>query len=305
MATIKHYLEGKGLSQESIETEYRQLLYFIDWCEEHGIEPEQVTHGELLSYIKHLQQRSVKQITVQKYLNSIKHYYNWQIGLSKREDNPVINLSIKGVKRKKLYGILKHAELETLYQSYCFEENETHKNQNWYRVSELSYKRNKVLLGLLIYQGLSAMELSRLKVTDLKLREGKIHIGGSRKSNERTLKLEAVQIMDMMEYSLQTRTAILGLTHKQSDHLFISTGKGQKLGNTLQQLIKRLKAINNKVENLQQIRTSVIIYWLKRYNLREAQYMAGHRYVSSTESYLINDLDDLQEDITKFHPITE
>jgi integrase/recombinase XerD len=31
--------------------------------------------------------------------------------------------------------------------------------------------------------------------------------------------------------------------------------------------------------------------------------MAGHRYVSSTEAYLVNDMDDLQEDINKYHPI--
>jgi integrase/recombinase XerD len=31
--------------------------------------------------------------------------------------------------------------------------------------------------------------------------------------------------------------------------------------------------------------------------------MAGHRYVSSTEAYLINDLEDLQDDIEKYHPI--
>jgi integrase/recombinase XerD len=31
--------------------------------------------------------------------------------------------------------------------------------------------------------------------------------------------------------------------------------------------------------------------------------MAGHRYVSSTEAFLINDLEGLQEEIDKFHPI--
>ena len=25
------------------------------------------------------------------------------------------------------------------------------------------------------------------------------------------------------------------------------------------------------------------MYWLKHYNIREVQYMAGHRYISSTE----------------------
>ncbi|PKP47998.1 MAG: integrase, partial [Bacteroidetes bacterium HGW-Bacteroidetes-12] len=31
-------------------------------------------------------------------------------------------------------------------------------------------------------------------------------------------------------------------------------------------------------------------------------YMAGHRYVSSTEAYLVNQTEDLQKDIDQFHP---
>jgi len=46
----------------------------------------------------------------------------------------------------------------------------------------------------------------------------------------------------------------------------------------------------------------VITHWLKLHNLRKVQYMAGHRYISSTESYKANNLDGLKEDIAKFHP---
>jgi hypothetical protein len=31
--------------------------------------------------------------------------------------------------------------------------------------------------------------------------------------------------------------------------------------------------------------------------------MAGHRYVSSTEAYQINNIEELQDDIKKYHPI--
>jgi integrase/recombinase XerD len=31
--------------------------------------------------------------------------------------------------------------------------------------------------------------------------------------------------------------------------------------------------------------------------------MAGHRYVSSTESYQVNNIDELHENITKYHPL--
>jgi integrase/recombinase XerD len=39
------------------------------------------------------------------------------------------------------------------------------------------------------------------------------------------------------------------------------------------------------------------------YNLRQAQYLAGHRYISSTESYQQNEMEGLSEEVNQFHPL--
>lgn len=67
-------------------------------------------------------------------------------------------------------------------------------------------------------------------------------------------------------------------------------------------LVLHLKQMSSKIKSLDQVRASVIVHWLKLYNLRKVQVMAGHRYISSTESYKANNLDDLKEDIAKYHP---
>ena len=54
---------------------------------------------------------------------------------------------------------------------------------------------------------------------------------------------------------------------------------------------------------LAQIRARTITGWLKHYNLREVQYMAGHKYVSSTERYRMDILEDLQKELEKNHPL--
>ena len=41
--------------------------------------------------------------------------------------------------------------------------------------------------------------------------------------------------------------------------------------------------------------TSVIVKWLKQHNLQQVQYLAVHRYISSTESYQQNDIETLKE----------
>ena len=71
----------------------------------------------------------------------------------------------------------------------------------------------------------------------------------------------------------------------------------------MQKLVKSIQQIAPKIKDIQQIRSSVITNWLKVHNLRKAQYLAGHRYVSSTEAYQLNNIEELTEDIKKYHPI--
>jgi site-specific recombinase XerD len=64
-----------------------------------------------------------------------------------------------------------------------------------------------------------------------------------------------------------------------------------------------VRKIYPNVKNAKHIRASVIAKWVKMHNLRKAQYLAGHRYISSTESYLQNDMEGLKEEVDKFHPM--
>lgn len=96
-----------------------------------------------------------------------------------------------------------------------------------------------------------------------------------------------------MEYSLKIRTELLKLSGKQSEKFFVSHGSSDRFNNIMQKLVKKLHSQNPKVKSAKQIHASVITYWLKVYNLLVVQYMAGHRFVSSTEAYQINNLDEL------------
>ena len=67
-------------------------------------------------------------------------------------------------------------------------------------------------------------------------------------------------------------------------------------------LARQIKTIDNKFVGFKQLRASVITFWLKSNGLRKTQYLAGHKWISSTEDYLPNNLDDLANDINKLHP---
>jgi len=67
--------------------------------------------------------------------------------------------------------------------------------------------------------------------------------------------------------------------------------------------MKVLKKLNSTLKNPYQIRASVITCWLKKHNIRQVQYMTGHRYISSTEHYRTDNLETLQEQIVLLHPL--
>lgn len=303
--TFSDHLFSKGHSSASVEAERRQLGYFMTWCDQEGMEPEEAGYRDLLAYVQHLRKRgTIKPITMQKYMGTLRHFFAWQVKTGKRDDNPAIDIDIQDIQRKVLQVMLSRQELERIYQQYGSSEvSEAAKAQNWAKASALATKRNKAILGLLVFQGLTSHEIAALTVKSLELRAGKVHVEEGRRHNGRSLTLEAAQIMDLMEYTLQTRPELLKLTGKAGDQLFVSVGAGSKLNNTLNKLLAQVKRIEPKVKTLQQLRASVITHWIKTLNLREAQHRAGHRYVSSTEAYLINDLEGLAEDVARFHPI--
>jgi integrase len=116
--------------------------------------------------------------------------------------------------------------------------------------------------------------------------------------------------MDIIEYLYTTRKELLKYHKQESKELFLSTPSSGEIyasGNGNLQIFKsltsELKAQNPRFINFLQVRSSVITFWLKQYNLRQVQYRAGHKHIISTEAYLINDIDDLQKEIDNFHPI--
>ena len=48
---------------------------------------------------------------------------------------------------------------------------------------------------------------------------------------------------------------------------------------------------------------SGMTYWLKNYNLWQVHNITGHKYISSTERYQLNNLDKLQSRFEKYHPL--
>jgi integrase/recombinase XerD len=276
---------------------------FLQWIQNESLAIEQVTYAEVLDYADKLNKSGLSSGHINRNLVAIRYYFNQLQKQGKAQLNPAAGLFLKGRISTLPQGLLTKAELVSLYEAYPATDSRT--------------IRNKVILSLLIFQGLSTADLHRLETSHIKLKEGKIYIPSGRQTNSRVLKLEAEQIMQLHEYIGQIRPEILVSQKdirpgRKPDHyqdtqsvsqLFTSLNGCPEIKNSLKYLIIALKKYNPNLKDAKQIRQSVITEWLKEKDLRIVQYMCGHRYVSSTERYRESNLEELKEALNKYHPL--
>ena len=243
-------------------------------------------YREVLQYVQEEKQRGVQPQSINLRLASIRLYYDHLQEEGVREDNPAKRIHIKGAVKKVTQNVLSYSELENLYHAYV---KHTEGKQNNNPQHEYAKRRNISVLGLLIFQGIQSGELSKLRTEYLSLKTGTIYLPSGSRSNSRELKLEPLQIVALHTYHSQISP--------QEEYLF----KGDLL-QVVNYIIKELQGLNPLIRNAQQIRSSVLIHWLKVYGKRQVQYMAGHRYISSTEKYERQDMDKLTDQLSKHHP---
>jgi integrase/recombinase XerD len=292
---FKEYLTIKGYSKSTMQGMSLASERFRLWTENENIPTENISYADVMAYIQSLKKQGIKQKTQNTYIAAIKRYIDHLVELGIMKSNPTEHIKLQATNQRNLYQVLNLEELEKLY--YQYPTNQT------IQIHRLAAKQNKIIVGLLVWQGLRTEDLYRLAVTDLKLREGKIFIPGGRKTEQRTLELKSHQVIDQMDFIYETRKEIMNLTNAQTQQLFIGLAGSATIYGIMTSVTRQLKKQEPKLKSVKQLRASVITLWLKQYNLRRVQYMAGHRYISSTEKFKINDIESLQEDVNKYHPI--
>jgi site-specific recombinase XerD len=272
------YLQSKKLSSNTVNAYSKEVRLFTEFLEQDNTSAKDFGYNDVMAFMQHCSSKGITNKRLHHLLTVVRHYANYLITQNKRTDNPAAGIYIKGLVRKLPTNLLTTEELEILYKQYALQINvETSK---------------KIMVGILIYQGLRVEELLRVKATHINLLEAKLYVPGTKRSNERYLNLQATQVPLLQDF-LQK--------NKFTDALFFASQK--TINNQLQYIFKQLKQLNSKVINAKQIRSSVLTEWLRKNDLRQVQYMAGHKYVSSTERYQTNNLDDLQNELKEHHPM--
>jgi site-specific recombinase XerD len=314
-----HLTVSEKLSIKSVTEHCLNLKRFYLWAtEENYMSIDNLTYLELLNFIKHCKEgtcgersRTIKIQTIKLRLNSISKYYEYLKHIGIIDKNPAKKIKLKGEQKTITQNVFTYTEIEQLYNAYINIKTETKNNPT----TPYAKQRNNVIVGLMLWQGINSTEAQKLTLEHLNLNEGIITIPKCKRGASRQLKLYPNQIIQFYKYIHETlpylqstdNTSRKANNQSSSAPSAKSAGNNQQLFSTIMHPIyhntlQTLKGINPKVYNASQLRTSIIIHWIKVYGKRQAQYMAGHKHISSTERYELQELDSLTDALLRHHP---
>ncbi len=265
MNNYKNYLTIKGYSKRTISEHLNALKLFEKYLDQEGLNVVEISYTDLLGYIETLTKQQLATSTKKLRIGIIKKYFNYLSKEGMITENPVVDVQIKKETSKVMFNTLEAEELDQTYDAF----NE----------SEVALKY-KVILGLIIYQGLSTSDLKRILITDINLNQCVIHLPETNRSRERIIPLNAKQVFPIVGYSNEIK----------GEKLF-----NQWIHNLLVELKKQLETQTNFKGSINDLRVSRIMLWIKQHNLRKTQYLCGFKYISSLDQYRISEVEGLRK----------
>lgn len=285
---FEDYLRSKNETTRSIKSHVANLSYFNDWCKQEKIaEKEFLELNALMDYVKFMQAIPVKIGTQNIRLNTLSKYYEFLKSKDIITKNPIRNFRVRSDVKRVVRTPLSERELLELFHEYIKYQDAKPKRLNFPQRDEINL-RMRLIASLVIFQGLHTGEMDKLTVQDVNLTNGTIYIPSTSRSNSRVIPLHQQQIIPFYSYLNDPR--------KPEQKMFSS-----KIQSGFNYILDELKGINPVIINLQHIRASVIMNWIRIHGKRKAQYMIGHRYVSTTESYEVQDVSGLNALLEKTH----
>ncbi|MEP1095908.1 MAG: tyrosine-type recombinase/integrase [Cyclobacteriaceae bacterium] len=283
MEKFRKFMTKQGYGKRSITSYIECINIFLQWMEIELLEISKISYDDLLLYVDHLQKKGVAKGTSNMYLIAVQHYMR-SLGM---DITAIGKLRVRNTgSRIRIANILPHADLVSLYGSFP--------TRTKYQ------KRYKVILGLIVFQALNTRDITTIKVSGIDIDKGQIRIPSTRTSTNRTLELNSKQVLSLHEF-IEIRTEFV---KSQSDSYDLFLTGAKRFQSVYGQLVGCLKKMDDSIQSCQQIRASTIHHWLHLYSLREVQHMCGHKYVSSTEAYLDSELEELEDDLGSYHPLS-
>jgi integrase/recombinase XerD len=286
---LKHYLTERFVKR----TAHCYALMIESYCSLVQ-DPARAKYRDVLGYIEKRRDEGRMPATLLAYLASIKTYYDWLKKTGKRKDHPCKHMRLKDRidHRVNVQDLFSSTELQLLLEQPVREIK---------KLPRIAL-RDKLILSLLIYQGLTTKNIINIELKDLDLEQATIYIKSETLLHARTLELHPKQIMLINKYLTEERTI---LNRSNSDKLILTRRYQAERGSGVHSVVKPYKHLfKDRTLNALTIRQSVIANLLKAgKDIRSVQVFAGHKSPMATERYQQTGIEELTAAVLKYHPL--
>ncbi len=287
--SFERYLHKSGHTKLTVKSYvFANKIFLTD-----NPKPEFFTYKDVVQYLNSKSADYQNGNTKTYLLNGIKKYYDYLVEIGLRDDHPCKNFNIRNQRRKEVIhqDLFSSKELEALLNR---EE----------RYEDLK-QRNRVILSLLIYQGLNSAEISNLNLSHVDLDNGLIFIKASRRIGQRHIELVNKQYRLFDTYLKEGRVSL----HRDTipTNAFVIGKLGTRISvDDIHYLVSTLKGLfPDRNLTPSNIRQSVIANWLneKKIPLEQVQLMSGQKWISTTVKYRQTSIEEQRELMNKWFPI--
>lgn len=207
-------------ASDTLNTYRRQLQQFLNWCNQHQLDPVKITKDDIKCY-RHwmIKKKQFKPATIALKLAVVRRFYQAAVDKGLIGINPAAGVKPPREKQDPADKItyLEKIEVEKLFQAIP-------------RDGTLKTARDRTLIAIMALEGTRTVELHRTNISDLVRQGNNLGIRVEGKRSIRVVPLTPDIVTILMEY-LHLREN-MGETPKPSLPLFIAVGnraKGQRL----------------------------------------------------------------------------
>lgn len=278
----------KKSSKSTIESYMRDINKFTAYCDFNKIKSMQTVSTDIIKkYEQYMCFSGQSEATVSRALASLRCYFNYLVREKIIVDSPM-NLVEKRHTTKKLPEILTNKEVLLLL--------------NQPDINNFKGCRDKAMLELLYATGIKVTELIELKVTDINLQIGILHMHTAK--GERIIPIYPEAVKDIKNYIFNARTVVVN--GADEDRLFTNMNGQPMTRQGFWKIIKQYAASAKIKKDItpHTLRHSFAAHLLENgAQLSDIQEMLGHADISSTQIYAQLMKNKYAASYKKFHPL--
>lgn len=283
---FKDFLKNsKKSSSSTLDAYLRDVKQFAEYCGSFDL----VFKADAKKINKYLQSLNKSESSKVRIVASLRAFFKFLIDKGAVIKNPAEEIKLKKVKNNSL-GVLDADEIMLLLEQPSGD--------------DFKSVRDKAMLELLYATGIKVSELLQVKVSDLNLTIGILHLKNGVK--ERIVPIYPAAVKSLDEYIKNVRNAIIGET--ESDVLFTNLGGQPMSRQGFWKIIKHYaKQAGIKQEiTPQTLRHSFAAHLLENgAKLQDIKEMLGHSDISSTQVYAQFIKNKYTSKYAKFHPLAK